>query len=64
MEIWAHAMIKNEARWLWYSITSVIDHVDKVLLWDTGSTDGTIKVEQDLIKKYPSKFKRLIFILT
>lgn len=55
MEVWAHTMVKNEARWLWYSVNSVINHVDKLLLFDTGSTDGTIEIEKELIKKYPNK---------
>jgi len=57
MEIWAHTMVKNEARWLWYSVSSVIEYVDKVLLWDTGSTDGTHEIIQELIKKYPNKIQ-------
>lgn len=55
MTIWAHAMVKNEARWLWYSINSVIDHVDKVMLWDTGSTDGSREIEIKLEKRYKNK---------
>lgn len=55
MEIWAHTMVKNEARWLWYSVNSIIEHVDKLLLWDTGSTDGTLEVERELVKKYSNK---------
>ena len=54
-EIWAHCLVKNEARWLWYSVTSVIDHVDKLLLWDTGSTDNTLSIIEKLNKKYPDK---------
>jgi len=54
-EIWAHCLVKNEARWLWYSVTSVIDHVDKLLLWDTGSTDNTLAIIEKLNKKYPDK---------
>jgi glycosyltransferase involved in cell wall biosynthesis len=50
-----HALVKNEARWLWYSISSVIDYVDKILLWDTGSTDGTLEIIEELRKKYPNK---------
>src|SRR6185369_16339909 len=29
--------------------------VDKILLWDTGSTDNTSKIIADLIKLYPEK---------
>lgn len=55
MEIWAHTLVKNEARWLWFSVVSVINHVDKILLWDSGSTDGTLEIIQELRKKYPGK---------
>lgn len=55
MSIWSHTLVKNEAQWLWFSVGSVIDFVDKVLLWDTGSTDGTKKVIDELIKKFPDK---------
>ncbi len=55
MKIWAHTLVKNEARRLWYSVSSVINHVDKLLLWDAGSTDGSIEIEKELAKKYPDK---------
>ncbi len=55
MEVWAHTLVKNEARWLWYSVSSVINHVDKLLLWDTGSTDKSIEIEKELVKIYPGK---------
>lgn len=42
--ITAHCLVKNEARFVWYSVMSVIDHVDSVLLYDTGSTDGTLEI--------------------
>lgn len=55
MTIWAQTLVKNEARWLWYSVSSVINHVDKLLLWDTGSTDGSTEIEKELEKKYSGK---------
>jgi len=55
MEVWAHTLVKNEAKWLWYAVTSVIDHVDKVLLWDTGSTDNSLEIEKEIEKRYPAK---------
>lgn len=55
MDIWAHTMVKNESRWLWYSVTSVADYVDKILLWDTGSTDGTLEICKALSEKYGNK---------
>jgi glycosyltransferase involved in cell wall biosynthesis len=55
MEIWAETLVKNEERWLWYSLSSLINHIDKLLLWDTGSTDGSHKIETELKNKYPDK---------
>ena len=55
VKIWAQTLVKNEEKWLWYSVISIINHVDKILLWDTGSTDGTLKIIEELKKKYPGK---------
>lgn len=57
MKIWAHTLFKNEERWLWFSVTSVIDYVDKVLLWDTGSTDKSWKIAKQLKAKYKDKIE-------
>lgn len=42
--ITAHCLIRNEERWIWYAIQSVIDYVDQILIFDTGSTDRTVDV--------------------
>lgn len=55
MEVWAHTMVKNEERWLWYAVKSVVEYVDKILLWDTGSTDGTLKIIKSLKSEYQNK---------
>jgi glycosyltransferase involved in cell wall biosynthesis len=55
--VWAHTLVKNEERYLWYAVTSAINFVDKVLLWDSGSTDGTIGIIKELVKKYPGKIE-------
>lgn len=55
MKIWAHTVFKNEERWLWYSVNSVINHVDKLLLWDTGSTDKSWEIAKLLKEKYQDK---------
>jgi glycosyltransferase involved in cell wall biosynthesis len=54
-KIWAHTLFKNEEKWLWYSVTSVIRHVDKLLLRDTGSTDRSWEIATFLKVKYPDK---------
>ncbi|MFZ3301244.1 MAG: glycosyltransferase [Microgenomates group bacterium] len=55
MKIWAHTLFKNEERWLWFSVTSVIDSVNKLLLWDTGSTDRSWEIALALKEKYKEK---------
>jgi len=42
--ITVHCICKNEERWIWYSLMSVIDYVDKILIFDTGSTDNTVDI--------------------
>lgn len=44
MKISAHCLVKNEDKFVWYSIMSVIDYVDEVMIWDQGSTDKTIEI--------------------
>jgi glycosyltransferase involved in cell wall biosynthesis len=55
MIIYAHTLFKNEERWLWFAVTSVIDYVDKLLLWDAGSTDKSWKIAIALKEKYGAK---------
>ena len=44
MKISCHCLIKNEENFIWFAINSVIDYVDELLVWDTGSTDKTIEI--------------------
>ena len=39
-----HTIVRNEERWVWYSLMSVIEFVDKILVYDTGSTDKTVDI--------------------
>lgn len=39
-----HTIVRNEERWVWYSLMSVIEFVDKILVYDTGSTDKTVEI--------------------
>jgi glycosyltransferase involved in cell wall biosynthesis len=53
--ITAHCLVKNEDRFIEYAVKSVIDFVDQVLIFDTGSTDGTVNIIKQLQLSYPSK---------
>jgi glycosyltransferase involved in cell wall biosynthesis len=55
MRIYAHTLVKNEEKWIWYSVMSVIDFVDRILIWDTGSTDKTVEIIDEIKKRYPNK---------
>lgn len=48
--IWVHTLVKNEERYLWFAVMSVVDFVDKVLLWDTGSSDKTLEIIDEMRK--------------
>jgi len=48
----AHCLVKNEARFVWYSLTSVVNWVDRVRIVDTGSTDNTVKIIDKFIEEY------------
>lgn len=50
MKIWVNTLVHNEESFIWYAIMSVVDYVDKVLVWDTGSTDNTVKIIHEIIK--------------
>lgn len=61
MKIWAHTLVKNEERHLWFAVESMIDYVDKILLWDTGSTDKTPEIIKALAKKHKDKISVRFF---
>jgi len=49
--IWVDCLVKNEERWLWYALNSVLPYIDKILVWDTGSTDKTIEIIKSIKNK-------------
>jgi len=57
-KIIVHCLVKNEARFIWYSINSVLPYVDKIMVWDTGSTDKTVQIIKS-IKSKKTHFKQL-----
>lgn len=46
--ITAHCLIRNEERWIWYAIKSVINYIDKIFIFDTGSTDRTVEIVKSI----------------
>lgn len=48
MKIWVNTIVNNEENFIWFAILSVVDFVDKVLVWDTGSTDRTVEIIKEV----------------
>lgn len=44
MKITAQMIVKNEENFVWFAIRSVLECVDKIIIWDTGSTDKTVEI--------------------
>lgn len=55
MKIWVHTIVKNEENFIWFAIKSVLPFVDKILVWDTGSTDATGQIVRGIQKQEPQK---------
>lgn len=57
MKIWAHTIVNNEENFIWFSLMSVIDYVDKILVWDSGSTDKTVEIIKEAVKVSKGKIE-------
>jgi glycosyltransferase involved in cell wall biosynthesis len=57
MIIWGNTIVKNEDRYIWFAVKSVVNYLDKILIWDTGSTDKTVEIIKLLQKDYPGKIE-------
>ena len=40
----AHMVVMNEEKWIWFAIKSVVDYMDRLIIYDTGSTDKTVEI--------------------
>lgn len=58
--ICAHVLVKNEANFLWYAVMSVYKYVDRIRLWDMGSTDNTRDIIEE-IQKLPDAAGKVFF---
>lgn len=43
-QIIVHCLVANDERFVWYALNSVLPFVNKIMVWDTGSTDKTIPI--------------------
>lgn len=46
--ITGHMVVKNEDRFVYFAISSVLPYLDQLLITDTGSTDNTIKIIESI----------------
>lgn len=51
----AHCLVKNEENYVYYAIKSVVNFVDQVIVFDTGSTDKTVDLIKQLAIECPGK---------
>lgn len=59
--ITAHVLVKNEDRFIWFAIMSVIDHVDHMIIFDTGSADYTPEIIRTIIYSKPEYGDKIYF---
>lgn len=43
-KIIVHCLVKNEENFIWYALSSVLPYVDRIMVWDNGSTDKTVEM--------------------
>lgn len=53
-ELTVHMLIKDEIESAAYAVASTVPYAAKALITDTGSTDGTWEVLQDLTERFPN----------
>lgn len=46
-----HTIVKNEENFIRYALLSVLDFAEKLLIWDTNSTDKTVEIIQSIKSK-------------
>lgn len=63
MKITAHVLLKNESRFVWYSVMSVLPFVDRIRIWDMGSTDSTLKIIEKIQDTDAAKSKRIFQVV-
>lgn len=57
LKLTSHTLVKNEEIWVKPALEAVLPHTDRLLVWDTGSTDKTVAIVKS-IKSEKIKFKQ------
>ena len=55
MKVWVNTITNNEENFLWFAVMSVIKYVDKILVYDTGSTDKSVEIIKIIQELYNDK---------
>lgn len=55
MPLTTHCLVKNEENFIEYSLRSVMNFVERVIVFDTGSTDKTVEIVRGLATEFPDK---------
>lgn len=55
--IWVNTIVCNEENFIWFALMSVIDYVDKILVWDTGSNDKTVQIIKEVVQNKGKKIE-------
>lgn len=42
--VWVNTIIKNEEKWIWYALNSILSFVERIIIWDSGSIDKTVEI--------------------
>ena len=50
MKIWVNTIVHNEENFIWFAVMSVVDFVDRVLIYDSGSEDKTVQIIEEIKK--------------
>ena len=43
-KVTAHMIVKNEDIWVWFAVQAILDSMEKIIIYDTGSTDKTLEI--------------------
>lgn len=58
--ITGHMVVKNEDRFIWYAVNSILPYVAELIIFDTGSTDKTVKIIESIKDPKIKFFKKSI----